>query len=202
MSFVVPPTALEAVNMMLHDIGERPVNTLDNIARLDVTRALNSLEGVSRMTQANGWWFNRENVTLQINGDGQYIVPDDIVHAEVLSGGPVAGADDYDVELVQRGNKLYDRANATDVFAAGSENVVLRCSRLLEFGDLPENAREYIYCAASIRFQSRTLGSAAVDADLRAQAEVALANLKEEDLDYENIEQTTTPHFFGLMYNR
>ena len=202
MSETVPETELDAVNAMLHDIGERPVSTLENQSRLDVLRAINSLEKATRATCATGWWFNTENVIITLGADNKYTLTDDIVHAEVLEGGPVATDDQYDVELTQRGSVLYDRANATDEFPDNSEDVVLRCTRLLAFADMPATAREYVYCVASIRFQSRTLGSAAVDADLREQASIALTSLREEDLDHENLNQTTTPHFFNLMYNR
>lgn len=195
-------TELDAVNSMLHDIGERPVNTLEDTQRLDVVRALDSLHKASRMTQETGWWFNTENVTVALDSNNKYPIEDDIVHAEVLEGGPTTPTDGYPPELVQRGGFLYDRANATYEFDSTSEDVVLRCVRLLDFADLPATAREYIYCAASIRFQSRTLGSTAVDADLREQAMVSLTSLREEDIDFENLNQTTAPHFFNLMYNR
>lgn len=202
MAVPVPATELEAVNSMLFDINERPVNTLENQSRLDVLRAIDSLRTASRQTQSTGWWFNTENVTIALDSNDQYTLETDIVHAEVLDGGPATPTDGYVPELVQRGSVLYDRANATDEFAATSEDVVLRCVRLLEFADLPATAREYVYCVASIRFQSRTLGSAAVDADLREQAMVALTSLREEDVDHENIDMTVAPHFFNLMYNR
>jgi hypothetical protein len=198
----VPLTDLDAVNAMLHDIGERPVNTLSGSGRLDVTRAINALDIVNRSTQQRGWWFNTENLTIVIDSNGQYNVPNDIVHAEVLEGGPVATADQFDFRLVQRGAFLYDRSNGINIFDTTSEDVVLVCVRLIDYVDLPSTAREYIYCAASIRFQSRTLGSTAVDADLREQARTALTNLQEEDLDFESIAQPKTPYFFNLMYNR
>jgi hypothetical protein len=202
MAVPVPATELDAVNDMLFDIGERPVNTLENQSRLDVLRAISSLRTASRMTQETGWWFNTENLIIGLDANNQYTLEEDIVHAEVIDGGPVAASDQYDMELVQRGLVLYDRANGIDEFDATSEDVVLRCVRLLAYEDLPATAREYIYCAASIRFQSRTLGSSAVDADLREQAMVALVTLREEDVDFEDLNQTTSPHFFNLMYNR
>ena len=202
MAVPVPATELEAINAMLFDIGERPVNTLVNQSRLDVLRAIDSLKITNRMTQETGWWFNTENVVIALDTNDQYTLDTDLVHTEVIDGGPETPTDGYPPELVQRGTILYDRANALDTFPSTSEDVTLRCVRLLEFEDLPATAREYIYCAASIRFQSRTLGSAAVDADLREQAMVALTSLREEDLDFENLDQTKTPHFFNLMYNR
>lgn len=202
MAAPVPPTELDAVNSMLHDIGERPVNTLVGQSRLDVLRAIDSLETANRMTQSTGWWFNTETIEVGLDVNAQYTLDETIVHAEVTDGGPEEPTDGYPVRLVQRGTKLYDRANERDTFPTTSEDVTLKCVRLLDYADLPATAREYVYCVASIRFQSRTLGSSAVDADLREQARVALTNLQEEDIDFEDLNQTTTPHFFKLMYNR
>lgn len=202
MAYPTPLDELDAVNAMLHDIGERPVNTLAGSARLDVTRAVNALNMVSRSTQQRGWWFNTEKITIQVDSNGRYTVPNDVVHIEAFEDGPVPGSDERAYVLTQRGAYVYDRENGTNVFDTASEDLVILAVRLLDFTELPNSAREYIYCAASIRFQSRTLGSSAVDADLREQARTALTNLQEEDIDFENLDQTTTPHFFNLMHNR
>lgn len=195
-------TELDAVNAMLHDIGERPVNTLAGTSRLDVVRAQNSLQVVSRSTQQRGWWFNTEKITIQVDSGGQFTIPDDVVHVERYEAGPVPQNDERPYRLTQRGNLVFDRENGIDIFATDSEDLVILAVRLLDYADLPNSAREYIYTAASIRFQSRTLGSSAVDADLRDQARTALTNLQEEDIDFENFDQTKTDHFFNLMYNR
>jgi hypothetical protein len=201
MAVTAPLTKLEAINAMLHDLGERPVNSLAGTSRLDVTRAIDSLEHVSRALQTMGWWFNQEIVQLTVDGSGNYNIPDDWTHVEVLSGGPTSGDLDEIPKLTVRGRVLFDVNNSTDVFT-GADTLKLKIHRLLEYTDLPTNVREYVYASASIRNQSRTIGSASVDADLREQARVSLAAMKEEDIDFENLDQTLAPHAVRLMHNR
>jgi len=186
---------------MLHDLGERPVSTLSGTTRLDVTRAIDSLEHVSRALQSLGWYFNTEIVRLTVDGSGFYNIPDDWVHIEVLSGGPTTGPLNETPKLFVRSRKLYDVNNTTNVFT-GAAAVKLCVVRLLEYEEMPATAREYVYASASIRNQSRTIGSSAVDGDLREQARVSLATLKEEDIDAENLDGTYSPHFVQLMHNR
>ena len=199
MAEAIPTTKLEAVNAMLHDIGDRPVSSITNSTRLDVVRAINSLEQVSRQMQLMGWWFGRETVTVAIDGNNRFTIPDSYANVEVVKDDP-SGAT-YTPHLVVRGRVLYDRENATDEFPLASP-VTLRVTRLLEYEDLPQTAREYVYAAASVRNQSRSIGSNAVDGDLRAQAASAYASLQSEDFDNENYDQTYSPSFVTMMHNR
>ena len=200
MSVGVPVSKLEAVNQMLHDLGDRPVNTLSGTSRLDVTRAIASLEQASRQFQIAGWWFNREQIRLTVDGSGNYNLPANAVHVEHTSGGPASGDEGLPF-LVVRGCVLYDTVNATSDFT-GAPSILLKIHRLLEFTDLPSSAREYVYAAASIRNQSRAVGSEAVDRDLIRQAGSSLAIVQEEELDAEDFDLTTAPRFYTLMHNR
>lgn len=194
-----PATKLEAINAMLHDITERPVTTLSG-QRLDVSRAEDSLDTVLRSVLTEGWWFNRELISLDIDANNYYTIPDNVVHVKKYSGGPTTGTNGAPV-LVVRGRRLYDRVNATDVFASGP-TIKLTVHRLLEYEDLPQSARDYVYAVASIRYQSRELGSKHIDQDLQRQALVARATLVDEDLAFDATDQTWTPHFFTMMHNR
>ena len=199
MSLEIPMTELEAVNAILGDIGERPVNSLVGVSsRLDVTRAQSSLNQVSRAVQQRGWWFNRERIELTVDGSGYYNIPANCVRVEVESGGPTTGQYSKTPYLVVRGSKLYDTANQTDVFT-GADTVVLIIHRLLDYEDLPSIVREYIYATASVRNQSRALGSQHVSAELRDQAQVAMGLMQLEDVDSQNIDLTTGPRFFRIM---
>ena len=51
-------TQLEAVNTLLHTIGEAPVNSLTGTLPIDATLALNTINEISREVQAAGWHFN------------------------------------------------------------------------------------------------------------------------------------------------
>lgn len=200
---IAPLTKLDAVNLMLADVGERPVNSLTGSQRLDVTRAIDTLETATRDVLEDGWWFNREVVRLTVDGFGRYNVPDNVVVSEILRGGPTdTGANDLPPTLVVRDRVLYDTSNGTDVFV-GADAVYLECLRLLEFESLPSTARSFVYASASIRNQSRALGSKAVDQDLRAQASSSIARLKQEEIDNTSSDEgTLNSRFFKLMHQR
>ena len=57
---VLPTTELEAVNVMLSNIGESPVNTLEDDNVIDATVARTILKSISREVQALGWNFNTD----------------------------------------------------------------------------------------------------------------------------------------------
>ena len=196
-----PVTKLEAVNRMLHDLGDRPVNTLTGATRLDVVRAINSIDQTRVQLLNAGWWFNTETVDVSVDGANNYPITDDISHIEVVSGGPTTSTSTRGVMLVVRGRKLYDVNNATDQFV-GAPTVTLKVHRLLEFEDLPSSVREYVYTAASIRNQSRTLGSKNVDQDLKLQAASAFGIMHEENIDAQEFDATYSNTFLDLMHNR
>tara|TARA_R100001198_G_scaffold85510_1_gene59794 strand:+ start:5364 stop:5969 length:606 start_codon:yes stop_codon:yes gene_type:complete len=201
MSSVIPLTKLDAVNLILADIGDRPVNTLATTNRLDVTRAVDTLDSVVRQLCTLGWWFCEEAVDVVVDNSGHYNIPNDWTKVSYTSGGPttgVRGAPQYTV----RGRRLYDVVNATDTFDATSPTINLSISRLLEFEDLPQAAREYAYATASVTMQSRTLGSRQVDGDLRLRAAQALVTLKTEEVDVSVEDTTYSPRFIELMHRR
>ena len=200
MAAPVPMTKLEAVNLMLDDIGSRPTTSLSAPTRRDVVRAVSAIDAVTRSVQQKGYWFNTEIISVSINGSNQYAVPTNVHHVEVLSGGPTTGANGTPF-LVVRNALLYDVVNGTNTFAGGAD-VKLVVQRYIDFEELPNSAREYIYAAASIRNQSRALGSNSIDEDLKEQARQALALLNEEDLDAQNFDTTYSLHFIDMMHRR
>lgn len=195
-----PLTKLQAVNAILFDIGDRPVNTLTGSTRLDVIRAIESLEHVTRALLIGSWWFNREKVIVTLDGDDKYPIGDDFADVEVYANPPAAGTLGPSV-LVVRGRFLYDLQNGRDTFA-GEGPITLTIARLLEYEQLPNTAREYVYAAASVRNQSRSIGSSAVDADLRQQAATAFAVMHGENIDFQNIDQTFSPSMIDMFHRR
>lgn len=200
MSLEIPMTKLEAVNAMLVDDGSRKTTSLTSPTRVDVIRAVDTLDRVSRSVQLRGHWYNDEIVELTLNGSSKYPVANALVHVEVISGGPTTGTRGTP-KLVVRAGFLYDTVNGTDTFVGGS-TITAKVHRLLPFESLPSSAREYIYATASLRNNSQGFGSRAVDRDLKEMAEAALALLNEEDIDAENLDQTFSPHFLEMMHLR
>lgn len=195
-----PFTELEAVNEMLRDVGARTVTTLSGTLRRDVQMALDTLRRTVRTVCQRGHWFNTEYKEVSINGSNQYPVDSTWVHVEVVGGGPTTGPLNQTPHLIVRNTLLFDRMNNTNTFA-GAPDVELEVFKLLNYESLPNSARELCYALASIRFQSRELGSRAVSAELREQAEAARALLTQEDVDNENINLTTSPRFVTMMWD-
>lgn len=146
---MTPTTKLEAVNIMLSTIGESPVNSLSS-GLVDAEMAETILLSVSRAVQAEGWNFNREyNFLMGPTLNGEIIVPNNTLRAD-------ATLKNDSLDLVQRGNRMYDKKNHT--FKINKE-VHLDLVVQLEFEDLPEVARRYIAIKSSRIFQDRVVGS-------------------------------------------
>jgi len=143
-------TKLQAVNTMLSAIGEPPVNTLSS-QRADSNIAEQILDEVSRDVQGYGWHFNTEhNVTLSPDTNGNIYVSENTVRVDV---------DPYrytELDIVLRGNRLYDRVSNSYVF---SGSVAVERVVLLEFNEMPDAARNYITIRAARIFCDRMLGS-------------------------------------------
>jgi hypothetical protein len=145
-------TELEAINTMLSVIGEAPLSSLSEISGVtDAVMARSVLNEVSREVQSMRWHFNfeKEFELLPEVSTGFIYVPTNALLADT-------SASTYDVDVVQRGNRLYDRENHTYVFDSS-----LKCDMvfLLEFEELPQTAKHYITIRAARIFADRTVGS-------------------------------------------
>jgi len=123
-------TKLEAVNVMLHKLGARPVNSLD-VAHPRVPAAVAVLDRFTRELQARRWWFNVEYPTLA----------PDATSARIVLPGDCAGADSVDVKprVAVRGRYLYNLDDSTYEFTAALK---VRLHRILPFDELPYHAAE------------------------------------------------------------
>jgi len=146
-----PTTELEAVNIMLSSIGESPVSSLDDASLVDVSIAKSILDETSRAIQSQGLHCNTElEYVLTPNTDGELTVPTNCV--KIDTSGTSA-----DVDVVQRGSRLYDRTkfSYTDFSGTYYVDMVL----LFDFADLPEHVKRYITVKSTRRFQARFMGS-------------------------------------------
>lgn len=143
-------TRLQAVNTMLSAIGEPPINSLSS-QRADSNIAEQILDEVSREIQSYGWHFNSEyGVTLSPDTNGYIYVSEHIVRVDTDPNKYV------DLDIVQRGDRLYDKGSNSYVFGGIIDvNQIV----MLEFEDLPEPARRYIMIRAARIFGDRMIGS-------------------------------------------
>lgn len=171
-------TELDAVNIMLGTIGESPINSLEAASGVsDAVIARQILNEVLIQVQEEGWHFNIEkNFTLTPAIPSKEIfVPENCIEVD---------AEDKQIDVAIRGNRLYDRTNHTYEFDDAIKcNIVL----LLPFADLPQAARHYITIRAARVFQQRVVGSQTLGVftekdELRAR--IALSRYDSKTADY------------------
>ena len=164
---------LEAVNRVLQMMGEAPVNSLNGQFGL-AQQADDMLKDISRKVQTDGWSFNTDYE--------RDMVPNSVTK-EVLVGTNVSRVvvDIYNypsLDVVQRGNKLYDRrANSYQFDQPFKADVTY----MLDWEELPEHARQYITIKAGRHLQEAILGSADLSKiNITAEAEARALFLEEE----------------------
>ena len=142
-------TELEAINEMLRAIGEAPVSAIDT-GNSDVTTALDLLRSHSRRVQALGWHFNTEReYIITPDGNGYLNVPSNALKIDSTSYSS-------SIDVIQRGDKLYDKYNKTFVF---TEPLKVDMVVGLDWSELPESARAYIVALAGLEFVDTDIGS-------------------------------------------
>ncbi len=167
-----PRTELEAVNTMLEVIGEQPTNSLEISGISEVSLARELLHNVSREVQSMGLNSNTEEAyPLPPDVNGHIVVPLNVLFID---------ATDPAIDVVVRGNKLYDRKNHTFVFSKP-----LECDMIwfLAFEDLPQATREYVTIKAARQFQSRFLGSETLFSLTAQDERAAWINLLEAEAE-------------------
>ena len=165
---------LESINVMLTAIGESPVNTITSSTTTDVSIAIQILDNVSREVQSVGWHFNTDtNYKLVKNTSNQIELPSNALRVDNAN-------QDADLDLVERGRKLWDRENQTNTF---NKDIRVNITWFLEFTDLPETARRYITIRAARIFQDRMLASETLHTFHQVDELQALSALKEHEGD-------------------
>ena len=171
-------TQLECVNTMLSTIGESPVNSLTGSLPLDASIAVNILNEVNREVQSAGWKFNSSwKVSLNRDVNNKLVVGADVLHIEFNHLRESKSS--YDPVL--RGNYLYNLAGETYIWDKDFEYVTV--FYLLDFENIPEQARRYITIRASRIYHDRTLGSQSIHKFSMQDELGALALLKQTESD-------------------
>ena len=170
-------TKLDAVNIVLSNVGQAPITQIDNDNPM-VALAANMIDEVSEAVQSEGWAFNYEV---------RYpFVPD--VNNEVPIAPNIIRADDGNpysrYDLIIRDHKLYDKKAHTFKF---TQKLHLDVTWLLEFEDLPQPVKQYVAIRTANLYAGRAVGSTeAVKFGEReeAQARATLIQYETEQGDY------------------
>jgi len=171
---LLPTTELEAVNTMLSIIGEPPINSLQS-GLVDAVMARQILHEVLREVQSRGWHWNTDRGrTLPVSFPQGFIyVPQNTLMVD--STGTDSG-----VDVVQRGNRLYDRQRHTYQF---SRPIQCDVTLLLGYDEIPQPARQYIMVRAGRIFQDRVVGSSALNGFNVADEQRAWATLRAHEAE-------------------
>jgi hypothetical protein len=200
MAYPIQTTELSAVNTMLSSIGERPVNSLTAPQRLDVIRAVQTLNEVNVLVQTRGWWFNEEkNVTLSPNAAGEYEI-----EANAIKVDPTLKWVDH---FVVRGNKLYNTkthsfTNVDDIGTLHTDDIKIDYIALQDFNDIPETARMYIARRAGVIYQTRSVGSPTLFEFTERDAQESWGSLLMEEVEHVDTNLTLAPGIFDAVWNR
>lgn len=164
---------LNAVNTMLGYIAESPVNSIADTTALPPSAALAKgiLDEVSREVQQEGWHFNTaKDYTLSANSSDEFELPDNVLQVDAV---------DNTHDVVQRGNKLFNRKDYTTTFTI--DEIKVDVTFLLDFTELPEQARRYITLKASRMFSNRIVGSREIEALIYRDEIMAKAAMEEAE---------------------
>ena len=179
---MTPTTTLEAVNIMLSTVGESPVNSLSS-GLVEAEMSLMILKSTSKAVQAKGWTFNEELAVRYLpNTSQEILLPQNILRADATIGHKPENTDKNGKpwDLVQRGQKMYDRRNHTYKIGKTVElDVVIE----LPFEELPEVARRFVIIRAGRVFQDRVVGSSSLHGFQERDEQEAYFDLQEHEGD-------------------
>lgn len=184
-------TFLEAANRVLQMLGEAPVNSLDGQYGLAL-QAQDALNTVSRTLQAEGWSFNTDREKfLQRNQNNEIVLGSNVSRVVIdLMRYPT-------LDVVQRGNKLYDRYKNTYAFDA---DIYADVTYLLEWEELPEHARQYITAKAGRQLQEAIIGSTELTRlNLTAELEAKALFMDEETVVNDHSMLRGNPNHTGVF---
>ena len=142
-------TKLDAVNIVLSNIGQAPVTQVDNDNPM-VALAVNMVDEVAEAVQSESWAFNYEfNYPFTPDINNEIPIAENIIRIDA--------SDPYtDKELIIRGGKLYDAKAHSYKF---TDKLLLDVTWLLDFEDLPQPVKQYIAIRTANLFAGRAVGS-------------------------------------------
>jgi len=147
-------TELDAVNIMLRNIGETPVVTLGSTAKPTAQKAQEMLAEESIRVQSEGYNFSTEReLKLEPNDEGEIRLP-----SNTLSFNPTTYSADRNLQ--EDGGKLYDVDNNSFQFDGP---IYIQAVLAKPFASLPQPVRWFIAVSASLRFaNSESPGSSSM----------------------------------------
>lgn len=171
-------TLLEAVNICLQNIGEQPVNSLENQQIVEATMAERTILEFHKEGQTRGWSWNTEQAYEFVKdaGTNQIVVP-----SNVVSFAP--DAYEWAGRFQLRGQKVYDRENRTYALGADIPSLKADVVWLLSWDECPEAFNRWITIRSARVFSDRVLSSDAIFKYTALDEQMALVELQRVELE-------------------
>lgn len=195
-------TLLEAVNVCLENIGEQPIDNLENEQIQDARVAQRTILEIHKEGQTKGWSWNSEyNYPFERDTkDGVIKVPESVVGFSV-------NRYSYNGRYQLRGVRVYDLLKRT--FLIDLDSLEADVIWLLPWDSVPEAFNRWVTIRAARIFSDRTLGSEALFKYTMKDEQDAQAELSRIELEQEQSNILSGPYAFptyqphtGLMNRR
>lgn len=188
-------TKLQAVNEMLHSIGESPVQTLGTLGDASVAESI--LDRTSRSIQLQGWHVNtKRGYTLTKNAGNQFALPVDTLKVDTT--GPSSGRQTstprpssfINASMKRSGDDtkwlMYDVDNDSETWTSETE-LTVDIVQLIEFANLTPALQIYVWTKAAHHFQKGIMGSQVLFEFTREDVIEAEAQAVQEDSENEDL---------------
>ena len=187
MSTIALITELEVVNSVLSAAGDSPVQALtDTYQPVFIIKEM--IRNISRDMQTKKYWFNTEyDVTLTPNTETDKIT----LPFNILTFEP------DDTKYVARGLTVYDRENRTSTI---TEDITATYTVMLDFDELPQQARKYIQAAARVQYNNEYFGELNLKQDLMKEMMEAKNELERVHMENEDINVFNSPRASRIAY--
>jgi len=143
-------TLLEAVNIVLMNIGEQPVSTLENQQVLEARTAEATILEQHKEGQTRGWsWNSEREYPFLRNTSGEILVPSNVVSWQP---DPL----EYQHRYQLRGQRVYDKEARS--YQISAPELLADVVWLLPWDECPEAYNRWALIRAARVFSARTIG--------------------------------------------
>lgn len=171
-------TLLEAVNVLLTNIGEQPIDTNEAEQIQDARIAEATLLEFHKEGQVRGWSWNQEEgyPFAKDVATGEVVIPANVVRFTV---DPYL----YDGRFVVRGQRVYDTLFRSFRLPDDLTEITADVTWLLPWDDSPEAFNRWVTIRAARVFSSRVLGSDSLTKYTAVDEQAALTELIRVEID-------------------
>jgi hypothetical protein len=171
-------TLLEAVNICLQNIGEQPVNSLENQQIVEATMAERTILEFHKEGQTRGWSWNSEQAYefVKDSSTNQITVPANVVSF-------AADAYRWAGRFQLRGQRVYDKEKRTFNLEAAITSLEADVVWLLPWDECPEAFNRFITIRSARVFSDRVLSSDAIFKYTALDEQNALVELQRVELE-------------------